>query len=196
MLFIGEDLDVLLELCDRIMVLCHGAVTGILDGTERHQRANGPPHGRRNMQKGGRRPMSKPTPSSLVTRRSSPEPLLRVVKKPELPPWQASLLRVGAGPGRGRLFILPSGAKPAERLCRDDPRLLPQQNCHSVHGENRTFHDPAGTSLGVTPAFKMRFWNIGAEGQLIMGAVFATYFALFHSDGRTFCCCCLSSWPV
>ena len=31
MLFIGEDLDVLLELCDRIMVLCHGAVTGILE---------------------------------------------------------------------------------------------------------------------------------------------------------------------
>lgn len=30
-LFIGEDLDVLLELCDRIMVLCHGRVTGILD---------------------------------------------------------------------------------------------------------------------------------------------------------------------
>ena len=26
-----EDLDVLLELCDRIMVLCHGAVTGILE---------------------------------------------------------------------------------------------------------------------------------------------------------------------
>ena len=38
------------------------------------------------------------------------------------------------------------------------------------------------TSLGVTLAFKMKFWNIGAEGQLIMGAVFATYFALFHSD--------------
>lgn len=30
-LFIGEDLDVLLELCDRIMVLCHGEVTGILE---------------------------------------------------------------------------------------------------------------------------------------------------------------------
>ena len=30
-LFIGEDLDVLLELCDRIMVLCHGEITGILD---------------------------------------------------------------------------------------------------------------------------------------------------------------------
>lgn len=30
-LFIGEDLDVLLELCDRILVLCHGEVTGIRD---------------------------------------------------------------------------------------------------------------------------------------------------------------------
>lgn len=29
-LFIGEDLDVMLELCDRIVVLCHGRVTGIL----------------------------------------------------------------------------------------------------------------------------------------------------------------------
>ena len=30
-LFVGEDLDVLLELSDRIMVLCHGKVTGIVD---------------------------------------------------------------------------------------------------------------------------------------------------------------------
>lgn len=29
-LFIGEDLDVLLELCDRILVLCHGEVMGIV----------------------------------------------------------------------------------------------------------------------------------------------------------------------
>ncbi len=30
-LFIGEDLDVLLELCDRIMVICQGEVMGIVD---------------------------------------------------------------------------------------------------------------------------------------------------------------------
>ena len=29
-MFIGEDLDVLLELCDRILVLCHGKVTGVV----------------------------------------------------------------------------------------------------------------------------------------------------------------------
>lgn len=30
-LFVGEDLDVLLELCDRIVVLCAGKVSGIVD---------------------------------------------------------------------------------------------------------------------------------------------------------------------
>ncbi len=31
-IFVGEDLDVLTELCDRIMVICGGKVTGIVDG--------------------------------------------------------------------------------------------------------------------------------------------------------------------
>ena len=31
-IYVGEDLDVLLELCDRILVLCGGKVNGILDG--------------------------------------------------------------------------------------------------------------------------------------------------------------------
>jgi len=31
-IFVGEDLDVLVELCDRIMVICGGRITGIIDG--------------------------------------------------------------------------------------------------------------------------------------------------------------------
>lgn len=31
-LFVGEDLDVMLQLCDKILVLCHGRVTGIVEG--------------------------------------------------------------------------------------------------------------------------------------------------------------------
>lgn len=31
-LYVGEDLDVLIELCDRILVLCDGRVSGIVDG--------------------------------------------------------------------------------------------------------------------------------------------------------------------
>ena len=33
-IYVGEDLDVLLELCDRILVLCGGEVSGLLDGRE------------------------------------------------------------------------------------------------------------------------------------------------------------------
>ena len=33
-LFIGEDLDVLIEMCDRIMVLCGGEIIGIMDGRQ------------------------------------------------------------------------------------------------------------------------------------------------------------------
>lgn len=34
------------------------------------------------------------------------------------------------------------------------------------------------TSLGIMIAFKMKFWNIGGEGQILMGALFASYVAL------------------
>ncbi|HIS14287.1 MAG TPA: ABC transporter permease [Candidatus Ornithospirochaeta stercorigallinarum] len=36
-----------------------------------------------------------------------------------------------------------------------------------------------GCALAIAPCFKMRFWNIGAEGQITIGAMCATYFALF-----------------
>ena len=31
-MYVGEDLDVLIDLCDRILVLCAGRLTGIIDG--------------------------------------------------------------------------------------------------------------------------------------------------------------------
>lgn len=37
-------------------------------------------------------------------------------------------------------------------------------------------------SLAVIPAFRMKFWNIGGEGQFIMGAVFASAVALFFPE--------------
>lgn len=38
------------------------------------------------------------------------------------------------------------------------------------------------TSLGVSLAFKMRFWNIGGEGQFIVGAIIAMTFSLLIGD--------------
>ena len=40
-LFVGEDLDVLLELCDRILVLCGGRLSGIVDGRTSDKRTIG-----------------------------------------------------------------------------------------------------------------------------------------------------------
>ncbi len=37
--------------------------------------------------------------------------------------------------------------------------------------------------LAVSVAFRMQLWNIGAEGQLYMGAVAASWVALFHGEG-------------
>lgn len=38
------------------------------------------------------------------------------------------------------------------------------------------------TSLGIAVAFRMKFWNIGAEGQIFMGAFAASFFALRFPD--------------
>ena len=40
-IFVGEDLDVLLELCDRIMVIGSGRITGIVDGRTAEKREIG-----------------------------------------------------------------------------------------------------------------------------------------------------------
>lgn len=38
------------------------------------------------------------------------------------------------------------------------------------------------TSLGILVAFKLKFWNIGAEGQIMMGALSASYVALNYAE--------------
>lgn len=42
------------------------------------------------------------------------------------------------------------------------------------------------TSLGIMIAFKMKFWNIGGEGQILTGAMFASYFALTFPNMNSF----------
>lgn len=37
-------------------------------------------------------------------------------------------------------------------------------------------------AIGLTPAFKMRFWNIGAEGQILMGAIATAALMIYAGD--------------
>ena len=39
-----------------------------------------------------------------------------------------------------------------------------------------------GCALAIAPCFKMKFWNIGAEGQITMGAIFASFIAINFSS--------------
>ena len=39
-----------------------------------------------------------------------------------------------------------------------------------------------GTALALAPCFKMKYWNIGAEGQITMGAMGAAFFAINFYD--------------
>ncbi len=112
--------------------------------------------------------------------RMKKEPLFHVVKKAEVSYAKTvllSLLAVVIAIIAGGIFILAIGQNPFEIYAS------------IVQGAWRSKIAAKGTikiaiplliaALGITPAFQMKFWNIGAEGQIIMGGIFATYFALF-----------------
>ena len=44
-------------------------------------------------------------------------------------------------------------------------------------------HDPHCIAIGLAPAFKMRFWNVGAEGQMLVGGI-ATAFWMINFAGK------------
>ena len=111
------------------------------------------------------------------------EPVIRVVKRAELPDRQITLLRLLAlilALAAGGLFILCVGYNPFVIYGTILSGAL--RSPMAIQATVKIIIPLLITSLGVTLAFKMRFWNIGAEGQIILGAVFASYFALFHAD--------------
>lgn len=71
----------------------------------------------------------------------------------------------------------------------DDPISIFKTIVHGAFGKGRllvTVHEIAillCVSLAVTPAFRMRFWNIGAEGQVLMGAL-TTAMCMFYLGGK------------
>ncbi len=113
---------------------------------------------------------------------TSNEPLVRVVKRSELPYGKTVLLRLAAvilSLAAGGIFIACVGQNPFVIY-----KTILSGACRSVmafQGTVKIMIPLLISSLGVTLAFKMKFWNIGAEGQIIFGATCATFFALFCS---------------
>ncbi len=99
--------------------------------------------------------------------------LFHISKRDALPWYQRVLIRGGA---IGLALIV--CAIVTTLLTGENPIKVYSTILYGAFGTSRkswvTFHNLAillGISLAVTPAFKMRFWNIGAEGQVLIGCL-------------------------
>ena len=111
------------------------------------------------------------------------EPLVRIVRRAEMPAGRVALLAglsLVLGILVGALFILLLGYNPAEVYAAIVKGAF--RSKLAVQGTVKIAIPLLITSLGLSLAFKMKFWNIGGEGQIIMGAIAATYFGVFHGD--------------
>lgn len=101
------------------------------------------------------------------------EPLFHIAKRGALPVWQAWLIRIlsilAALIVCGIVTIVLTGENPI--------KIYSTMIEGAIGSERRIwslFQNVAillCISLAVTPAFKMKFWNIGAEGQVLMGGL-------------------------
>ena len=99
--------------------------------------------------------------------------LFHIAKRDTLPWYKAVLIRGGA-----IVLDLIVCAIVTTLLTGENPIKVYSTILYGAFGTSRkswvTFHNLAillGISLAVTPAFKMRFWNIGAEGQVLIGCL-------------------------
>ena len=113
------------------------------------------------------------------------EPLAHISKRMDIKEWQAWLIRIGA-------FAI------ALIVCGIVSSILKPGSFGKFYAY--LFKGVFGTSrriwlllqniamllcvaLAVTPAFKMKFWNIGAEGQVLMGALMCAL-CMFYMGGK------------
>lgn len=109
-----------------------------------------------------------------VKEKSVREPLFHIAKRAPMPFWQAALVRA--------ISILS-----ATILCSIMSTVLIGENPFEIFGVffEGIFLDPwtlmkdlallLAFGLAVVPAFKMKYWNMGANGQVLMGCLAAIY---------------------
>ena len=184
-LFVGEDLDVMLELCDRILVLCHGRVTGIVNAKETDKEELGLLMTDAFSKEEKETPVEaeEETQSDIQfcaentgkeKKAKSRRKLFRITKRDDLSTAKSVLFYIGA-----ILFAIVAGGVLVACMGTNP---LSYYKTVLVGCFNNTIYFRGFisiviplliTSLGIAYAFKMKFWNIGANGQFIIGAIFA-----------------------
>ncbi|MCR5085857.1 MAG: ATP-binding cassette domain-containing protein [Lachnospiraceae bacterium] len=193
-IFVGEDLDVLIELCDRIMVIGGGEITGFFDAREVTKEEIGlamTAHSKPESKESTPDKEEETTPAAAAApevekeaakegevaktsgethRHPVKEPLFHVVKRDALPwywAWTARILSFAFGVLLCGIVATVIGVSPG--------KLYSTMLDGAFGTENRIWAMLQetvlllGIAVALTPAFKMRFWNIGGEGQVLMG---------------------------
>lgn len=104
----------------------------------------------------------------VIERREISSPLFR---------FAAPIVSVATALFIAGFLLLASGVSPMEAY-----REIIIESLGSVYGLSETLVKTTPlifTGLGVSLAFRMQIWNIGAEGQIYMGAMGASWVALF-----------------
>ena len=115
----------------------------------------------------------------MATENIKKEPLIRVAKRPEVPKTKAMLIRLASivvALLLGGLIILLLGYNPL--AVYGDMVKGSVLSGTALKSTAKIAVPLLGAALAITPAFKMKFWNCGAEGQITIGAIASTYFAL------------------
>lgn len=106
-------------------------------------------------------------------------PLIRLSKREDMPKAKVWMIRLGAFIFAlliGMLVFAVAGADPIEAYVTIFKAALGKTT--GIRQVVRNAIPLLGTALALAPCFRMRYWNIGAEGQITMGAIAASFFAV------------------
>ncbi len=122
--------------------------------------------------------------SNTVKHKKVHEPLFHIAKRGAIPWWKAWIIRAVA-----ILAALAVAAIVTVLLTGENPIEVYAKMIDGSFGTPRRMWKLAQNiamllcvALAVTPAFKMRFWNIGAEGQVLAGGLSCAACMILLSD--------------
>ena len=112
------------------------------------------------------------------------EPLIRISKRQGMPLWRAMIIRLIAV-----LLAMAVAAIVIFAIVRMNPLKVYSSMFSGNFGTKKRvwfmLRDTAVLAciaIGLAPAFKMRFWNIGAEGQMLIGGIGTAFFMIKMAD--------------
>jgi len=121
---------------------------------------------------------------STVGQKEVKEPLIRMMKRDSIPARTAWLIRIAAV-----ILALIVCAFAIVAITKLDPFQVYVGIIDGAIGNSRrtwvTIRDILvllGIAIALTPAFKMKFWNIGAEGQVLMGGLASAALMIYVGD--------------